>query len=50
MEKKKETRGRKPVTDKKEALQIYVEGSVIHANGGKEKCIEIFKAAIKPKN
>ncbi len=35
---KKETRGRKPIPDKKAMLRIYIEQSIIDANGGKLQC------------
>jgi len=35
---KKETRGRKPIQDKKIMLRIYIQQSVIEANGGKLQC------------
>ena len=38
MARKKETRGRKPLTDKKAMLRIYIEQSIIDANGGKLQC------------
>ena len=50
---KKETRGRKPIADenKKVALRIYVEQSLIDANGGelqaKEICILSLKSGAK---
>jgi hypothetical protein len=51
MKKKTETRGRKPVQDKKTALRIYVEQSLIDANGGelqaKEICILSLKSGAK---
>ena len=48
---KKETRGRKTVADKKIALRLYVEQSLIDANGGellaKEICILSLKSGAK---
>lgn len=35
---KKETRGRKPGTDNKMLVRVYVRQSVIDANGGHDAC------------
>lgn len=47
MKKKKETRGRKPVEDKKTALRIYVEQSLIDANGGEQSAKELCLLSLK---
>lgn len=40
METKKQTRGRKPVKDKKKAIRIYIYESEIKAMGGEKKTIQ----------
>lgn len=44
---KKETRGRKPVADKKTALRIYVEQSIIDAVGGEHQAKELCLLSLK---
>jgi hypothetical protein len=33
-----ETRGRKPIDDKKKTLTVYIRESIINGNGGLERC------------
>lgn len=43
---KRKGAGRKPVTDKKEAIFVYIKGSVIKKNGGKEAVKDKLEAAL----
>lgn len=47
MESKKETRGRKPVKDKKETIRIYLRNSEIKYMGGEKKLIQKLYAFIE---
>lgn len=47
MEAKKETRGRKPIKDKKELIRIYMRQSAIKKMGGQKKVIDKIYAFIE---
>lgn len=47
MEAKKQTRGRKPIKDKKKALRIYVKESEIKEMGGEKKAIQKLYAFVE---
>lgn len=47
MEDKKQTRGRKPVKDKKKALRIYILESEIKQMGGEKKATDKLYAFVE---
>lgn len=47
MEAKKETRGRKPIKDKKKTIRIYIRESEIKEMGGEKKVIQKLYAFIE---
>lgn len=47
MEAKKQTRGRKPIKDKKKALRIYILESEIKGMGGEKKAIQKLYAFVE---
>lgn len=47
MEAKKDTRGRKPIKDKKELLRLYLRQSAIKKLGGQKKTIDKIYAFIE---
>ena len=46
-QRKKDPRGRKPKNDKKRAVTVYIEESIIKSNGGLEQLKEKILVAIE---